>query len=334
METFLETEKSQKIPKEFVCIHCDYSTSSKKDYSKHLTTRKHSLSVDGNQMETKKIPKSQKSQNGFNCDHCGRSYNARSGLWKHNKLCVGFEKKQQPESIKPILESSPNLDKDMFMEIMKQNKELQNLLVEQNKEAQNVLKEQNNKLMEELKQSRQIQNNTITNSNNNNNSNNSFNLNFFLNEQCKNAVNLMDFIDSLKVGIKDLERTGRVGYVEGISQIFLDGLRELDVYSRPIHCTDLKRETVYVKNENKWEKENEEKSRLKNAVKKIATKNLKQLSNWEKENPEFSNSDSKESEQYLVISKRSLGGFDEEEDEKYKDNILKNVLKQVVLEKK
>lgn len=331
METLLETEKSQKIPKEFVCVSCNYSTGSKKDFLKHQTTRKHILNVDGNQMETKKIPKSQKSQNELNCLHCGRMYNARSGLWKHTRVCMG---KQQTGIVQSTIETSPNLDKDMFMEIMKQNKELQNLLVEQNKEAQNVLREQNNKLMEELKNTRNVQHNTISNSNNNNNSNNSFNLNFFLNEQCKNAVNLMDFIDSLKVGIKDLERTGRVGYVEGISQIFLDGLRELDVYSRPIHCTDLKRETVYVKDEDKWEKENEEKTRLKNAVKKIATKNLKQLSNWEKENPEFSNSHSKESEEYLVISKRSLGGFDQEEDEKYKNNILKNVLKQVVLKGK
>lgn len=328
METLLETEKTQKNSLKYTCTKCSFNTVNKNDYMRHLSTRKHNLSVDGNGMETKKLISTQITQNIYNCPYCSRSYNARSGLWKHNRICN--EKKD--ETIIINQEIQPIIDKEMFMEIMKQNKELQNLLVEQNKEAQNVLKEQNNKLIEELKYSRHVQNNTINNSNNNNN--NSFNLNFFLNERCKNAVNLVDFINSLKVGVKDLERTGKLGFVEGISQIFLDGLRELDVYSRPIHCTDLKREIVYVKDEDKWEKENEEKTRLKQAVKKIATKNLKQLPNWERENPEFSNFESKESEQYLVISKRSLGGLDEEEDDKYKENILRNVLRQVVLEKK
>jgi ABC-type lipoprotein release transport system permease subunit len=181
--------------------------------------------------------------------------------------------------------------------------------------------------MEELKESKKIQN-TITNTTNNTNSNNRFNLNLFLNEQCKDALNLNDFINSLKVTVEDLERTGKLGYVEGISNIFLNGLRELDIYTRPIHCTDLKRETVYVKDKDKWEKETEDKSKLKQAVKQIATKNLKQLKTWQLENPEFSNFDSKENEQYMIISKSSLGGYDKEEDEKYQENIIKNVLKE------
>jgi len=183
--------------------------------------------------------------------------------------------------------------------------------------------------MEELKEARKVQNNiTHMTTNTNSNNNNRFNLNLFLNEQCKDALNLNDFINSLKVTVEDLERTGRLGYVEGISSIFLNGLRELDVYSRPIHCTDLKRETVYVKDQNKWAKETEGKSKLKLAVKKIAKKNIQQIVKWQEENPEYSNYDSKENEQYLVITKRSLGGYDEEEDEKYQDNIIRNVLKE------
>lgn len=317
-------EKTQKNAKNFNCVCCDFNTANKCDYTRHLSTRKHINKSGSNDLAIEKTQKTQKNAKAFRCDICERFYNDASGLWRHKKKC-------SQENLLPIhtpeeviatkVENSVIFNPDMVMEMMRQNKDIQNLLIEQNKS----ITEQNMKLMDELKDARKIQNN-ITNTNSNNN--NSFNLNFFLNEQCKNAVNLADFIESLQVGIKDLEKTGRMGYVEGISSIFLNGLRELDVYSRPIHCTDLKRETVYVKDQNKWEKENEEKTRLKNAVKRIATKNLKQLPAWEKENPEFSDFSSKESELYLILSKNSLGGYDKEEDTKYQDNIIRNVLKE------
>jgi hypothetical protein len=204
------------------------------------------------------------------------------------------------------------------MEIMRKNTEVQNMLIEQN-----------SKLMEKIAELSKPQNNTVSNSHNNNsnNQNNNFNLNFFLNEQCKDAVNLVDFVDNLKVTVKDLERTGQLGFVEGISKIFIEGLKELDIYKRPIHCTDLKRETVYVRDQDKWEKENEEKPRLKTAVKKIAVKNIKQLRNWEVENPEFSNVESIKNDEYMVISQNSLGGFNDKEESKYQNTIIKNVLK-------
>ena len=143
----------------------------------------------------------------------------------------------------------------------------------------------------------------------------------------------MDFVNSLKIGIKELERTGKLGYTDGISSIFLDGLKEMDVYTRPIHCTDLKRETIYVKDQDKWEKEDENKTKLKTAIKKVARKNLQQLSNWQKENPECMNTQSKESDKYIVLSQNSLGGLDEKEECKYQNTIIKNVLKDVILEK-
>ena len=156
----------------------------------------------------------------------------------------------------------------------------------------------------------------------------------FLNEHCKDAVNLIDFVNSLHVQIKDLEKTGKLGYVEGITSIFLKGLRELDVCSRPIHCTDLKRETVYVKDQDIWEKDNTEKAKLKMAIKQIAKKNLKTLPEWQRENPEFEHIDTKENEEFLQISLNSLGGQTREEAEQFNDKIIRNVLKTVVLDKK
>jgi len=321
METLLETKNAEKRVNNFHCECCDYYTVHKYDFTRHQSTRKHASQSGGNKMETKTLKNAEKRVADDNqCEKCQKVYKTRSGLWKHQRLCLDGINNSiiQEEVIATKVESQPIIDKDMFMELIKQNKEIQNVLVEQN-----------NKLMEELKDTRKIQN-TITNTttNTNSNNNNRFNLNLFLNEQCKDALNLNEFISSLKVTVEDLERTGKLGYVEGISNIFLNGLRELDIYTRPIHCTDLKRETVYVKDKDKWEKDTEDKSKLKQAVNQIATKNLKQLKTWQEENPEFSNCDSKENEQYMIISKSSLGGYDKEEDEKYKDNIIRNVLKE------
>lgn len=319
-------EKTQKNAKNFYCCYCDFNTVNKYDYTRHLSTRKHMTNSGSNGLAIKKTQKNAKNARAYICENCNCLYNDASGLWRHKKKCSHdyiSPVHVSEEIVEAKVDNSAIFNSDMVMEMMRQNKDIQNLLIEQNKS----ITEQNMKLMDELKDVRKIQNN-ITNTNTNSNNNNSFNLNFFLNEQCKNAVNLADFIESLQVGVKDLEKTGKLGFVEGISSIFLNGLRELDVYSRPIHCTDLKRETVYVKDQDKWEKENEEKPKLINAVKRIATKNLKQLPNWEKENPEFSNFSSKESEQYLVLSKNSLGGYDKEEDIKYQANIIRNVLKE------
>lgn len=318
----LLTEKSKEI---FLCECCNYTTSKKYDFIKHEKTQKHIKKATNGVTENSQEP------NSFFCKCCNSQYNNRVSLWRHEKKCSPITEHSECEYIKNSESESDNDDdsessyftKDMVMNLIKQNKELQNVLIEQN----NKLLEQNNKLIE--KSSNTIQNNTTNNTTNNT----QFNLNFFLNEQCKDAINIIDFINSLQVQVKDLERTGQVGYVEGISQIFLNGLRELDVYTRPIHCTDLKRETVYVKDQDKWEKENDDKSRLKQAVKKIATKNLKQLPEWERENPEFSNFNSKESDQYVILTQRLMGGSNMEEDNKYEDRIIRNVLRDVVLEK-
>ena len=305
----MNDKKMPKNAEEFICEYCDFQCYKKSNYAIHLTTRKHKMN---DERMTNDDNFTQENADNFICD-CGKKYKYRQGLWSHKKKCS-----QKPEINVNNREPPTNiLTNDIVLALINENKEIQKIFMEERKI-----------LMEKITELSKPQNNTVTNTNShNNNSNNNFNLNFFLNEQCKDAVNLVDFIDNLKVTVKDLERTGQLGFVEGISKIFIEGLKELDIYKRPIHCTDLKRETVYVRDQDKWEKENEEKPRLKTAVKKIAVKNIKQLRNWEVENPEFSNVESKKNDEYMVISQNSLGGFNDKEESKYQNTIIKNVLK-------
>ena len=166
-----------------------------------------------------------------------------------------------------------------------------------------------------------------------NNNTNHFNLNFFLNEQCKNAINIQDFLDNIKLTVADIEATGRLGYVNGISRIFINKLKEMDVFMRPLHCTDLKRETVYIRDQNTWEKEKEEQPKLKQVVKIIARKNLKQLPAWQEKNPEYAINNSAQNEAFTQLSLTCLGSYTDEEDERDTQKILRNVFKGILVEK-
>jgi len=196
-------------------------------------------------------------------------------------------------------------------------------IISQNQEFKQLLIEQNNKLMDLAAKA----NTTINNTTNN------FNLQMFLNVQCKDALNIMDFVNSLQLQIKDLEDMGKLGYVDGISKIFLNGLKDLDIKSRPIHCSDLKRETIYIKDQDTWEKENDEKNKLKLAIKMIASKNIKQIPLWQKENPDCFDSSSKKNDQYLRIVSNAMNGSTIEETQKNYDKIISKVAKEVVIQK-
>jgi len=304
-----EIETNISVCKDFFCKKCEYFTKKNSDFMKHLKTKKHNNRMNE---ENKNV-----------CDLCNKLYSSPSNLWKHKQRCRAKELpiKKKEQAVKP-----EKFTNDMILELIKQNKELQTTLIEQSA----AIMEQNTKLVEMTSKGQTNINNT--NSNNTTN-NNQFNINLFLNERCKNAVNIVDFLNSLQVQIQDLEKTGKLGYVEGISSIFLKGLRELNVYQRPIHCTDLKRETVYVKDNDTWEKDNSEKTKLKNAIKLIAKKNLKTLPKWQQKNPDFITLDTKENGEYLKIALNSLGGQSEEEDEKFTGKIIRNVLKDVLIDK-
>jgi len=201
-------------------------------------------------------------------------------------------------------------------------------LIKQNNEFKTLLVEQNNKIMELAKEKSM----TVNNNNNTINNNQKFNMNFFLNEQCKDALDIMDFVNSLQLNLADLENTGNVGYVKGVSDIFLRGLRELDVYKRPIHCSDLKREVMYVKDNNVWEKD-EDKKKMKKAVHYIAGRNFKQIHEWMDQNPDARDIKTKKHNQYMTIVNKCTGGFDAEEDDVLFNKVITNVAKEVVIEK-
>jgi hypothetical protein len=293
----------------FNCKKCDYNTCKKNEWSRHILTRKHIDRTNIEQSVTECTAKL-----NYYCKTCNKMYNARNSLWYHEKKCT-FQETTEIICINPPPDEITL--KEMFIKVVEQN---QAILME-NKEMRKLLQETIPKI-----------GNTTNNTTNNNNTNN-FNLNFFLNEQCKDALNIMDFINQLKLNTSDLDMIGRLGYTEGISKLFIRGLKELDIFKRPIHCSDLKREVLYVKDKDSWEKDNDEKKKLKTAIKYIAAKNFKQIHAWQEENPESGDYDSQKHLDYHKIVLHSMGGATEEEDEKNYNKIIRNVAQEVTIDK-
>lgn len=302
MITFL-SQKSQ----EFECVNCEYKTANKKDYNKHLLTRKHFKKA---KMITNDNILSQKSQDDYSCEKCGSTYKYRSGISRHKKYCNN--KIICSETNNVIVDCDNN-----FLELIKQNQEFKELIVEQNKLIFELAKTPSNQM-------------NITNTNCNNKS---FNLQVFLNEKCKDALNINEFIDSLKITLSDLENFGESGFVDGISKIFINGLKSLDIYKRPIHCSDLKRETMHLKEENVWEKDTENKDRLKKVVRLIAHKNMMKVNDWKEAHPQYKDGESKKNDQYLKILIGSVGSLNKDDEEQNYEKIIKNVAKEVTIDK-
>uniref|UniRef100_A0A6C0ASP6 C2H2-type domain-containing protein n=1 Tax=viral metagenome TaxID=1070528 RepID=A0A6C0ASP6_9ZZZZ len=301
----------------FLCEKCGYTTQSKKDYTKHISTAKH--------LKLTENPK--KSQTVYECILCNYHTINRYDFDKHQNTAKHKKRSGNPENAEKIendIEYTPIMQPthDLLRDLIQTNKDMQLFMIEQQKEMQHAI----------MELAKNNQANTATTIIQNNNTNH-FNLNFFLNEQCKNAINIQDFLDNIKLTVADIEATGRLGYVNGISRIFINKLKEMDVFTRPLHCTDLKRETVYIRDQNAWEKEEDEQPKLKKVVKIIARKNLKQLPAWQEKNPEYAINNSPQNEAFTQLSLTCLGAFTEEEDEKDTQKILRNVLKGIVVEK-
>jgi hypothetical protein len=286
----------------FSCTECVFKCSKKSEWDRHISTRKHIN-------RTKKTP----DQVFYICDCCSKQYTARNSLFYHKKTCIKKDDEQLIDEIQLHKDFNEKDTSDLLVELMKSNKEMQAFMLEQQKEL-------NNTIMELVKKQSNVT--TIT-------TNNQFNLNFFLNEQCKNAVNIQDFLDNIKLTVADIEATGRLGYVNGISRIFINKLKEMDIFTRPLHCTDLKRETVYIRDKDTWEKEKDEQPRLKKLVKIMARKNLKQLPAWQEKNPEYAINNTPQNEEFTQLSLTCLGSYTEEDDEKDTQKILRNVLKEI-----
>jgi len=314
----LEKIGNEKSPpqhnKSYFCLRCNYSTLLRSDFTKHESSKKHIKCLYRDMIGDKNIV-----DNKLQCQICKACFQTTSGIWKHKKKCKQAETVIDLSVSQVPVSPSTAIICEMFKEMMKSNKDMQNMFLEQN-----------TKLFEIAKQNTGAHQSNNTNSLN---TNNQFNLNFFLNETCKDAINLTDFINSIQVQLQDFENTGRLGYVEGISRIIMNGIKQMDVNKRPIHCTDVKRETVYVRDQDVWEKEDPEKLKLKRAVNRVAQMNLRQLQKWQELNPECINNNTKENNEYIKLSLTALGGETEEEEEKYMDKIMKNVLREVVIDK-
>tara|TARA_B100000035_G_C20988152_1_gene548860 strand:+ start:67 stop:1035 length:969 start_codon:yes stop_codon:yes gene_type:complete len=306
-------KSTSKKESKFYCEKCDYVSSNSSNYNKHLSTRKHILNASLNEKYSEHI-----------CEYCNKVYKNRNGLWYHKKKCIqnpdinNTEDKKENEIECKIIENKNDksdsedlMYKDMFLSMVQENKEMR-------KTIQDLIPK--------------IGHNNVTNMYQSNTTNhNHFNMNIFLNTQCKNALNLVDFVDSLELQLSDLENTGKYGFVEGMSKIFIRGLQELDVYKRPIHCSDSKRDILYVKENNEWNRENEDYSSMKEAISNVKRKNLVKVEEFVKDNPEIVNNPN-ESKKYIDILSNSIGV--EENKDKDIQKIIKNVAKEVILDKK
>jgi ribosomal protein L37AE/L43A len=296
MTTF-DNEIKPKLSHKYFCEKCQYKTIKKCNFSNHLLSAKHIKTTNNNEIKPKISSK-------HKCEFCEKEYNDRAGLWRHNKKCLN----KKEENIE-IAESIDLNDKNLILTLIQQNNELQKQMFEVIKNGTNI-------------------NNTI----NNNSNNKTFNLQVFLNETCKDAMNIMDFVDSIKIQLSDIESIGELGYVNGMSKLIIKHLNALEENMRPVHCSDPKRDSLYVKDKNVWEKEDPDNKKIKKAIKYISNKNICALPEWKAKYPDCIYSDSNKSDQYNHIVLEAMGGSGDNDAEKA-DKIVKKIAKVVTIDK-
>ena len=323
-----------KNAKKFICEKCDFECCKLSNYNKHLNTAKHKMVTNGDKKMPIDITK--------HICSCGKEFKYRQGLSRHKQNCNGIQTNTVSATTTPVSNTNSSINNDAFNAILHDNAEMRKILVqqqeqmrEQQEQVNKQMKEQQQQIQEQQEQhNKQIQElipqlNQITNINNNNtNCNNKFNLNFFLNEQCKDAISIQHFIENLNIGIRELEHMGDVGYVKGMMSIFSETLGKMDIYKRPMHCTDLKRDTLYIKQGDTWTKDTEDKTELKKIVETVKCRNYGSLRLWEREHPEAFECDTQDNIDYMRISSESLGGFNSSDAIKL-NKIIKHVVKEV-----
>ena len=300
-----------KISQLFNCEKCNLNTSNKKDFKKHCMTSKH---INNHNLEylEQKNPK-----NPFICKYCDKGYNARNSLWYHEKKCKNDKTNTHHDDLISSMQNENtiiNPAKDikaltnLVLELVKSNHDLQNQMIE-------VCKNSNNS------------SNNVSNSHNNSH-NKTFNLQVFLNEDCKDAMNLSEFVNSLQLQLSDLDNMGKLGYTEGISKIILTEMNDLEQTKRPVHCSDIKRETLYVKDEDKWEKEQSGYPKLNKAIRKIEQKNFGLMGEWQAEHPTYKESTSEENNEFLKLISQTVNGTPDNI-----NKVIKKIAKEVVIDK-
>jgi hypothetical protein len=313
----MDTKKNTDFTEKYNCHFCNVSCSRKMEWTRHINTRKHKNNEFGNEMDinftTEKV---------YKCE-CNKTYMNNSGLWKHKKKCKLNEETITPVEI--INDPSNNVIKLLInenKELINENKEFKNLILEMMK-SNNDLQQ---KMFELCKNNNNTNNYINTNSHNINNK--TFNLQVFLNEECKDAMNMSEFINSIQLKLSDLENIGNQGYIEGVSNILINHLNNTEMYKRPVHCSDAKRETLYVKEENKWEKEGPDNKKMKRAVLGLEKKNYMMLNQWKEKYPKCMDSESTQSDTYMKMISKLMNG-----DEDNINKVIKKVAKEVVIEK-
>jgi hypothetical protein len=320
----MDNQKMPKNAEKYYCYFCHFKCCKKSNYDIHLLTAKHKKNENGNENgknDNRKVPKNA-TLNYVCC--CGKIYKHSSGLSRHKNAnnCIQIQNLEQNNILTEEDEPEFKILTNLVLEVVKQNQEL----INQNNETQKQNQCLTNKLYEICKNGT---NNTMIN---NNSHNKTFNLNVFLNEQCKDAMNIMEFVDSLKLQLVDLENVGKLGFVEGISNIIVKNLQALDVHKRPVHCSDSKREVMYIKDEDKWEKENDEKLKLRKAIKRIANKNSRLLPVFKQKHPDCGKSESAFSDQYNKLIIEAMGGSGNEDFDN-ENKIIKKIAKEVTINK-
>tara|TARA_B100001094_G_scaffold317051_1_gene359004 strand:+ start:594 stop:1493 length:900 start_codon:yes stop_codon:yes gene_type:complete len=298
----------QKYATEFYCKKCNYKCVTKFLWNQHKTTLKHNRQRLATPKKT--------DDTSYVCEYCGKSYKQRSGLWRHKKKCSSEKSTTQNEIIKSEFDNNTLLNehkelKELFKNILidhEQNNKVKEKMMNQLKEQSDIIKEMIPKL--------------------GNNTNNNFNINVFLNEQCSDAINMSEFVESLKIKLDDIQFTSTNGLVEGVCSVFLNGLKELGMNQRPIHCTDIKREILYIKDNNEWERENG-KNKIKTAINDVASKQRKAIIEWKNKHPNWNETDEGK-EEYIQLMQDLMIDITSESNE---NKIIKNIAKETIIDK-
>ena len=310
-KTTLDNGKLAKTSKTFCCELCDYTTERKSNMTAHKLTAKHTKTT-VNQQNKQKISKT------YSCENCNKIHNDRAGLWRHKKVCLSNNNNSNNNS---DIDIELNNDKDELIQyLISENKEFKTLILEVCKNFQGTNNSHNNN----------------NNTNTINSHNNTFNLQFFLNETCKDAMNMSEFIDSMKLQLSDLESVGKLGFVDGISNIIIKNLEALDVEKRPVHCSDSKRETMYIKEHDKWEKDDSEMKQMKELVRTVRDRNILLVATWRDLYPECVKSNSKKTSQFNQICMEAFGGETGDKNgtkQEKEDKIISRIAKSVVIDK-
>ena len=334
----MTSKKTPKNAEKYICIECNFKCSKKSDYIRHEMTAKHQILTNTYKNTYKKTPKNATAL--FVCE-CGKEYKHRQSLNNHKQKCMYHSEENAIPEIEEIeeemQETNDIYNMNTVVSILKQNQEFKELMIEQSNQMKEIQQELQNQqsenqtlqkqLIEAVKDGKTINNNTI-----NNNNNQRFNLNFFLNTTCKDAMNMSEFIENINIEFQDIENIGKNGYVAGMTNMILSRIKDLDVTKRPLHCTDLKRDTMYIKDNNEWSKDTPDNLRLRKMITIVAEQNYGIVPLWREKYPECRNWDNPKYDFCIDMMRNILG--DMGEDQIRLDNkIIKNLSKHIMVDK-